>query len=1216
MPKPLTQHPHLVLGARIQGILPNEIAEILAVNSLAEDVVEVTLKDSTGTPTTRIFNRDDIDNFSLAPPTIDHPEFDADADDFRLAAEALRIKYAALYDPMIAINSSHIDPLPHQIRAVYEELLPRVPLRFLLADDPGAGKTVMAGLYIKELILRGDCERVIIVAPGGLVEQWREELLEKFDLRFEVFGREMLSDSLDMNPFEQHPRLIIRMDQVARNFDLMELLGAVEWDVAVIDEAHRMTAHHSTLFSGIQETKRFTLGRLLSESARNFLLMTATPHSGKEEDFQVFMSLLDHDRFEGQYRELDHSRNTNGLIRRMVKEDLLTFEGKPLFPMRKAYTMHFTLSDNERDLYEQVTNYVRKEMGRADRISRNGDKKRGNTVGFALTVLQRRLASSPEAILRSLERRRDRLSRRLSEFHTIASDMVTLSGDPFSKPHRFSSGDEDEPGNWDHLFDLVDFDELTDEERSSHEERIEDVVDSATAAQTIPELQAEISILDDLIDNARRVRSSGEDTKWVQLREIFDQRILSQRDGEPRKIIVFTEHRDTLEYLREKISTWLGHPEAVLTIHGGTSRTERKAVREAFTHDPRTVVLLATDAAGEGLNLQRAHLMVNYDLPWNPNRIEQRFGRIHRIGQREVCHLWNLLADDTRESDVFGRLLTKIDTQEKAFRGKLFNVLGEQGAFRDHSLRDLLVEAIRFGDDPQVRDRLFEVIDSSVSEGLDELVSQRALHPELFSSLNLEQVRARMERARERRLQPGYIEAFFRQAFARLGGQIRSRESGRFELTRVPRRLIQAGFRLNRLSPIPERYERVTFVPHRVRVDGLPDASLIAPGHPLLSALIDVTIEDLGKTLRRGTVLVDRRPAPIDSPALLFALEQSIMTSQGLTASRHFDFAFLSHSGNISVSHVPPYLEFDRIDEDEAHLLPRVVDSEWLSKDHEKDLRGWAYSVGALPRKRELEETRSAELDRTKAEVRRRLEAEINFWSLESLRLTDAVHQGKVDPHEVKRANDRAKCLEKRLEHRMLQLDADRTLSILPAVIRGVALVIPASMLTNSANGSPNHSPLFGVSAEARRQVERRAVDAVLATERTLGRVPEEMPANNPGFDVRSVDSQGRVFFIEVKGRIEGAPTFTVTANEVLFAQTQGIRHRLALVEVSRSGSDSDRVHYVADAFARVDVSQSTRSFNELWDDYWNRGADPREHSSIQKMRDRFMREEMRRIDR
>ena len=1172
-------------GQRLRGLVPGQTVTLIAIDPIDAGLFEVFYRDDSGRSGARAITDADAARFEIAGDFDSAPAYDADPDEFRLAAEALRIKYAALYDPMVAVNSSDVDPLPHQIRAVYEELLPRIPLRFLLADDPGAGKTIMAGLYLKELILRSDCERAIIVAPGGLVEQWREELSQKFDLRFELFSRQMVDDAQGRNVFAEHPFLIARMDQLSRSEDLIEQLGEVTWDVAVVDEAHRMSAHYSSWAGEVDETKRFKLGRLLADTAHNFLLMTATPHAGKEEDFQLFMSLLDRDRFEGQYRQGVHRTDTHGLMRRMVKEDLLTFEGKPLFPERKAYTVEYELSPAERELYELVTDYVRTEMGRAERIAQAGDKKRGNNVGFALTVLQRRLASSPEAILRSLERRQQRLDTKLREMQRV-TETARLTGAVAQLPiddaalPAFS------------IEDFEDFDEeTTDEERAQFEEQADQVVDLATAAQTIPELRAEIAILEDLIRVARRVRLQDDDKKWVQLRTILDEQLLTHDgSGDARKIIIFTEHRDTLDYLQAKITAQFGRADSVITIHGGTRREDRKLARERLTHNPDTVVLLATDAAGEGLNLQRAHLMVNYDLPWNPNRIEQRFGRIHRIGQREVCHLWNMVARDTREGDVFTRLLAKIDQMSIAYNGNLFNVLGDADAFQERSLRDLLIEAIRYGNQPQVKAKLDRIIDAGVSHGLDEMLAERALHPEMFSALNLDEVRARMEKARERRLQPGYVAAFFIPALARLGGRIRKREKGRYEITRVPTRVIDTARRLNRWAPVAEQYERITFELARMHPDGLADASLIAPGHPLLHAVIEATIDDLGPTLKQGTVLVDRRTKQTDAPMLMFSVEQCIenTAADADTVSHHFDYPLLEQNGTVTVSAAPPYLDYDRPETDEVEAITEIVGSDWARQNHEKVVRAWAYREGLQPRMDEIKTRLDIETARTRAQVKDRLLAEINHWDREHNRLEALERAGTVGRLRAETALVRARQLDERLNHRLEQLDEATNLVAVPAVIRGAALVIPSGILATDEAPAPQ------TFARQTEEVERRAVDAVLAAERALGREPVEMPRNNPGYDIQSTDSQGFVHYIEVKGRIEGSDTFTITTNEITFAQTQEDRHRLALVEVSTSGPERDQLRYVSDAFTHLEPSTTTRSYNEVWRDYWERGGPPR----------------------
>lgn len=800
-----TQLEQLTPGARVTGVAGSGAVDIISTRWHGANFIAVTYRDAHGATGQAVLRRDDETRIHLETASRSHA-FDGDAESWRLAAEALRIKYAALFDPMVAVASSDLRPLPHQIKAVYGELLPRTPLRFLLAEDPGSGKTIMAGLYIKELMLRGDLARCLIVAPGSLVEQWQEELLEKFGMRFELLTRSLIDATVDANVFAEHPLLIARMDQLSRSDELREKLEQSDWDLVVVDEAHRMSAHYYG--NELKRTKRYALGQALGQVTRHLLLMTATPHAGKQEDFQLFLALLDGDRFEGKFRDGLHSVEPGDLMRRMVKEELLTMEGRPLFPERRANTVPYQLSEGEEDLYEAVTEYVRDEMNRADRLKQAGDGRRGNTVGFALTVLQRRLASSPEAIWRSLERRRRRLEKRRREMSATAS-LGEEQGLRSRLDHLLGKGTE-----MDNLDERLD--DLAGEEL---EELEEDVVDAATAALTVAELDVEIGVLADLEELAWRVRQSGTDRKWSELRSLLqDNQLLRDSAGSLRKIIIFTEHKDTLTYLVDQIRTLLGRDDAVVFIHGGVRREERRKTQQLFSQDKDVRVLVATDAAGEGLNLQRAHLMVNYDLPWNPNKIEQRFGRIHRIGQEEVCHPWNLVAANTREGDVFVRLLEKIEEQRQAYSGKVFDVLGD--AFEDQPLRALLLEAIRYGDRPDVKAMLHTVIDATVGQGLDELIAERALHREVLAAADIDRIRRQMEEAQARRLQPHYIESFFITAFGQLGGRITPRETGRYEITNVPIAIRDRDRQVGRGAPVLTRYERVSFDRERVRRDG------------------------------------------------------------------------------------------------------------------------------------------------------------------------------------------------------------------------------------------------------------------------------------------------------------------------------------------------------------------------------------------------------------
>lgn len=678
----MTKLEDITVGSSVKGIISNSTVTIVAVQWYGNNVLEITYKDSHGQPGNQMLLRDEEINLTVMDNSLPW-SFDADGEQMKLASEAYRISLAHLFDPYLAVHTSSVEPLPHQISAVYQEMLPKLPLRYVLADDPGAGKTIMTGLFIKELIARGDLKRCLIVSPGSLVEQWQDELFSKFHLTFQILTNDRMESAVTGNVFNEVDFCICRLDKLARNEQLQEKLKVSEWDLIVCDEAHKMSA---TIWGGeVKYTKRFQLGKLLSNITKNFLLLTATPHNGKDEDFHLFLSLVDPDRFEGIHNTSEQTIDVSDVMRRLTKEELLKFDGTPLFPERIAYTVNYSLSPQEAQLYQAVTDYVQEEFNRADNL--NNERK--TTVGFALTILQRRLASSPEAIYQSLRRRRERLEHRLAEekMGKCAADYT------------------------DAAYDIDDDDDLTPDEQEAVEEK---VVDHASAAATIAELEIEIKTLKRLEKMANDVRVSGVDRKWDELSSLLqDNQAMYGEDNQREKLIIFTEHKDTLNYLAEKIRALLGDDEAVVTIHGGMLRDERRKTEQLFKQDVGVRILIATDAAGEGINLQRAHLMINYDLPWNPNRLEQRFGRIHRIGQTEVCHLWNLVANETREGYVFQRLFLKLEEERQALGGKVFDILGKV-SFDNKSLRDLLIEAVRYGNDPEVRARLNRVVDKSL----------------------------------------------------------------------------------------------------------------------------------------------------------------------------------------------------------------------------------------------------------------------------------------------------------------------------------------------------------------------------------------------------------------------------------------------------------------------------------------------------------------------
>lgn len=1144
--------------AQVRGIQADEIVRVVQVESVGDNALTVYYKDSQGRLSEQMLFRSDEGRLDLAEAG--RPwAFDAPGEDFKLGLEAYRINLAHLFDPMMAVHTSNVEPLPHQISAVYEAMLPRQPLRFVLADDPGAGKTIMAGLLIRELLMRADAKRILVVSPGSLTEQWQDELLEKFGVQFEIFSREKQEQCASGNYFDEQNQLICRLDQLSRNEEYQEKLKNTEWDLIIVDEAHKLSANY--FGNKVNKTKRFLLGELLGSITRHFLLMTATPHNGKEEDFQIWLSLLDGDRFYGKFREGAHKVDVSDMMRRMIKEELLKFDGTPLFPERLAYSANYELSDAEAALYAAVTDYVRNEMNRADNL----DGKRRGTVGFALTQLQRRLASSPEAIYQSLKRRRKRLESRLEEMKLVARGHSVQNGVAETLGEYAVKKQIDLPENFDEL----------DEELSAEEYELyaDQVVDQATAAETIPELEAEILILKDLEHQALRVVQSGSDKKWEELSHLLQDRPeMYTAGGSHRKLIIFTEHKDTLNYLVGRIGGMLGRPEAVITIHGGVNRDDRRKAQEEFRNNPDVLVLVATDAAGEGVNLQNANLMVNYDLPWNPNRLEQRFGRIHRIGQTEVCHLWNLIAKETREGDVFQKLFDKLEVEKKALGGKVFDILGE--AFENRSLKELLIEAIRYGESPEVQARLNQVIDGALeTEHLREILRRNALVEQHMSIEDLYAVKEEMEKAEARKLQPYFIRAFFTEAFQNLSGEMRPRESGRFEVRHVPAAIRERDRVIGESrTPVLKKYERICFEKHLVRVLGKPMADLIHPGHPLMQTTTDLMLSAHRSKLKQGAVLVDPNDDGVE-PRILFMVDHSVREAQAETnrdqprvASRRLQFVEIDQHGNAYHAGWAPHLDLQPIDDYDLKLAQDILNAPWISTDLESLALNHASQNLVPEHYQEVKTRRERQADKVLAAVNERLVKEINYWSDRYIKLSDDVAAGKQPRIQPEMARRRVDELTERLNQRKRELEAMKNVVSSTPVVIGGALVIPQGLLAQRKGETT-----FCADAEARSRIETIAMNAVMDVERGFGHIVKDVSAEKCGWDITArppvnPDASLRLDrHIEVKGRAKGQSTITVSRNEIIYALNQQDKFLLAVVIVD--GDEYDGPHYIRNPF-------------------------------------------------
>ena len=792
-----------------------------------------------------------------------------------------------------------------------------------------------------------------------------------------------------------------------------------------------------------------------------------------------------------------------------------------------------------------MTHYVTEEFNRAERLG----GKHKNSVGFALTILQRRLASSPEAIYQSLRRRRIRLESKLAEAKSVASGKVAYTD------------------KWG--IDARDFDE-DDYDSEEYEQMEDDVVDTASAAATAAELDAEIAILRTLERKANDVRISGEDRKWEELSRLLqDDSNMFGMDGRREKLIIFTEHKDTLNYLAGKIGSLLGDRSAVLTIKGGMTRDERHRAEEMFKQDANSRILVATDAAGEGINLQRAHLMINYDLPWNPNRLEQRFGRIHRIGQTEVCHLWNLVSTQTREGEVFQRLFSKLEVERAALGGKVFDILGRV-TFEGKTLRDLLLDAIRYGDDPEVRARLNQVVDASLdTSSIERLLKEYALTDDVMDARGVSAIREDMERMEARKLEPHFIQAFFMAAMKRLGGRVASRESGRFEVLEVP-------FSVRSMSMDGEcghvlaSYERICFDKESKEGPGLVPAELVCPGEALLDATVKVLIGQMGSALKRGCVLVDDRDFG-DKPRLLLYIENSVQDGTTLadgtkrTVSKEFRFVEVDAAGEARDAGYAPYLDYRGPRPSEASAAHTIAsEQEWLTGDIDALAMDFAIREILPVSLKEVRNRRIPQVEKIERAVDARLTEEANYWDGRAWELEEKEKQGKKTRLSSLNARRRADDLRDRRQMRLAELQREKTITPATPRVLGGALVIPVGMLLHDSHATTESS------AAGRREVELAGMRAVMAIERELGFTPRDRSAENCGYDIESVvpdelHAKGPALrMIEVKGRTAGATTVTVSHNEVMCALNRPDAFVLALVEVD---GNTTRTSYIAHPF-------------------------------------------------
>jgi len=1047
-----------------------------------------------------ILDADQLDTITASP---EKEPFDGDPVRFRLGIEAMRLGLAYEYDPYFSLSIARVDPLPHQLEAVYDYFLKLPRIRFLLADDPGAGKTIMAGLLIKELKMRGLAKRTLIVTPANLSFQWQREMKDKFRENFEVIRSDILRANYGSNPWQEKNQVITSVSWVSRVDDAKESLLRSHWDLIIVDEAHKMSA-----FSADKKTLAYQLGESLSAMTDHYLLMTATPHKGDPENFCLFLSLLDKDVY-GDVKSLEEAmtRQDAPFYLRRVKEALVSFPDpetgkvKALFTKRIVKTSEFAIDADEYELYDQLTRYVENQSIRAA-----GDNSaRGRAVGFTMAMLQRRFASSTYAVRRSLERMRDKREHILKDPEKYRQEQIAK---------RLPE----------------DFDELPEEEQQEMIAELEDVVVSYNPG----DLREEITELSALIRQAKSLEEREQEVKVRRLKALLTERGVF---ADPNmKLLIFTEHKDTLDFLvgdgrdgrpMGKLREW---NLTVTQIHGGMKIGDRDSpgTRIYAEREFRETcqVLVATEAAGEGINLQFCWSMVNYDIPWNPVRLEQRMGRIHRYGQEKDCLIFNFVTTNTREGRVLQKLFERIGHIENDLdpnrTGKVFNVLGD--VFPGNQLEKMLRDMYAHNNmtEELIKQRIVEQVDTERFIG----ITNSTLEGLAKRELNLSTILGKSAEARERRLVPEVIQDFFLQAAPISGITMTEPQRGRnvFRIGRVPRHLWSLGERLEpRFGRLGREYKQVVFDKEKLKTEAT--AEWVTPGHPLFEVVREDVQENVRDDLARGAVFYDLNR---EKPAQISVFSAAVRDGRGNELHKRLFIVQQNAYGSIDLKQ-PTYL----LDLMAAPVKTAVPDDPLLD---DAVAERFVVAEALQPFLAEIVKERTKEIET----ITRHMEISLNaLIDRQQLRMADLYEQqGSVDSTSpvaanIKQVEDRLDELNGRLERRRTELAQERHCTISDIRRVGVAWVLP-----HPERNSPKVAPFVRDD-----EIERIAVEAVIAHERARGWEVTSVEAENRGFDLISrrphpEDPQTaiEVRFIEVKGRV-AVGEVALTTNEYRTAQ-------------------------------------------------------------------------------
>lgn len=1005
--------------------------------------------------------------------------FDGDPKKFLLYAEAERIHTAYQFDPLFAVNCSIVDPLPHQVEAVYKFLLPLPKIRFLLADDTGAGKTIMAGLLLKELLIRGYIERILIITPGGLTKQWQEdELRIKFNLPFRLVNRAVFN--AEPTIFANSNHLVTSIDFL-RGDDVINVVKETNWDMVIVDEAHKLSAFDYGRKK--YKSKRYETVQEISKRCEHLLLLTATPHRGRKDTFRNLLQLLDPDIFASdtlvtkRVKEYEENGINKFFIRRL-KEDMQDWDGNPLFKERHTHTVKYSLTPEEKDLYDDVTRYLMEKREVAN-------EKKNIHVTLTLLVMQRRLTSSIYAIMRTLENRYRSLKG--------LTDELRQNPSLFKSQARL----KDIPAS-----DLEEFEELGDDERESWEKIISDPKKWRlfTTAEDEQEIKKETEDVRRLMEKAQALYGHTE-KKYERLGEL----LRSKANVDEEKLVLFTEHKDTLDDLAKRL-TANGHK--VVTIHGGKSVDERRQAQFDFARDAQ--ILIATDAAGEGINLQFCKLLINWDIPWNPNRLEQRMGRIHRYGQKSDVNVFNMVAENTREGKVLERLLGKLDLiREQLGDDRVYDVINE--IFEGISMEDIL-KATFEGKSNDYTARIDNLTEEDAKRIVEESNKQLA-----HSQVNYADAKALKDHSDERRLQPIYVRLFFERAFESLGGQFSLVRKDIYKITKIPEAIIR---QLKHLSIDKETnnlfcFDKATFHDYQNNPE-LGKVHYINPGNIIFDALVKVIRTQYREEMLKGTILV----SPEDRSAhFAFFVKSQIADErqyqdQDSVADERL---YLVQSGESGFSKTSPAKFIDL----KAPLeFSKPVKAPAPEKN--EDVIGWAFNEITLPQLEETREKVVQDVESRKEYLQHAFTSLIADVTEEVEKIQQKVIMGREDlVKKMEEKQGRIQVLLNRKEGRLKEMEDMLRLSPREPEVLGCAYVVPLSAVEYQAH--------FGMSRDP--EAEQIAMDMAMKYEEDRGWHPSDVSANNEGYDIRSVGPGYQKRYIEVKGRM-GEGGVMISENE------------------------------------------------------------------------------------